>query len=96
MDRPPTEQVNIEARQGKKISVFRILAVALIVLGALGLVYGSFSYTKEAHPLKLGPIDVSITHKETVNVPVWVGVGAIAVGGCFCSSVPRIDSSFAS
>ncbi|MHB8495434.1 MAG: hypothetical protein ACYC9Z_15165 [Casimicrobiaceae bacterium] len=63
------------------MSVFKIVAIALIVLGALGLVYGSFSYTKEAHQLKLGPIDVSITDKETVNVPVWVGVGAIAVGG---------------
>ena len=59
----------------------KIVAIALIVLGALGLVYGSFSYTKETHEVKLGPINLSIADKETVNVPVWVGVGAIAAGG---------------
>ena len=63
------------------MSVVKIVAIALIVLGALGLVYGSFSYTKETHNVKLGPIEFSITDKETVNVPVWVGVGAIVVGG---------------
>jgi len=63
------------------MSGVKIVAIALIVLGALGLVYGSFSYTKEAHEVKLGPINLSIADKETVNVPVWVGVGAIAVGG---------------
>jgi uncharacterized membrane protein YidH (DUF202 family) len=63
------------------MSVLKIVAIALIVLGALGLVYGSFSYTKETHQMKLGPIEMSITDKETVNVPVWLGVGAIVVGG---------------
>jgi hypothetical protein len=45
------------------------------------LVYGSFSYTRETHEAKLGPIEVSVTDKQTVNVPVWAGVGAIVVGG---------------
>lgn len=63
------------------MKVAKIVAIALIVLGALGLLYGSFSYTKETHQVKLGPINLSIADKETVNVPVWVGVGAIAVGG---------------
>ena len=59
----------------------KIVAIALIVLGALGLAYGSFSYTKETHDIKLGPIQLSVKDKETVNVPVWVGVGAIVAGG---------------
>lgn len=59
----------------------KILAVALLVAGVLGLVYGSFSYTKETHEAKLGPIELSLKDKQTVNVPVWVGVGAIVVGG---------------
>jgi hypothetical protein len=49
--------------------------------GVLGLVYGSFSYTKETHQAKVGPIELSIKDKETVNVPVWAGVGAIVIGG---------------
>jgi LPXTG-motif cell wall-anchored protein len=59
----------------------RILAIVLIVAGVLGLVYGSFSYTKKTHEAKLGPIELSVKDKQTVNVPVWVGVGGIAVGG---------------
>lgn len=63
------------------MSVVKIVAIALIVVGVLGLAYGSFSYTKETHDVKLGPIELSIKDKETVNVPVWVGVGAIVAGG---------------
>lgn len=59
----------------------KIAAVALIVAGVLGLVYGSFSYTKETHEAKLGSIQLSIKDKETVNVPAWASVGAIAIGG---------------
>ena len=59
----------------------KILAIALIVGGFLGLVYGGFSYTKETHETKIGPLVVSVTDKETVNVPIWVGVGAIVIGG---------------
>ena len=58
----------------------KLLAIALIVAGALGLAYGSFSYTTESHDAKLGPIEFSVKEKETVNVPAWAGVGAIAVG----------------
>jgi len=63
------------------MSMVKVIAIALIVLGALGLVYGSFTYTKETHDIKFGPIEFSIADKETVNVPVWLGVGAIVVGG---------------
>jgi hypothetical protein len=56
------------------------IAGALILAGVLGLVYGSFSYTKDTHDLKLGPLELSVKEKQTVNVPVWAGVGAIVVG----------------
>lgn len=58
----------------------RILAIVLIVAGCLGLAYGSFSYTKDTHEAKLGPIALSVKETETVNVPVWAGVGAIVAG----------------
>jgi uncharacterized membrane protein YidH (DUF202 family) len=62
------------------MSAVRIVAVVLIVAGILGLVYGKFSYTKETHDVKLGPFELSVKDKQTVNVPVWAGVGAIVVG----------------
>jgi multidrug transporter EmrE-like cation transporter len=58
----------------------KILAIVLIVAGALGLAYGSFSYTKETHEAKLGPLEFQVKEKETVNIPQWAGIGAIAVG----------------
>jgi uncharacterized membrane protein YidH (DUF202 family) len=58
----------------------RIVAIALIVAGVLGLGYGSFSYTKETHDIKLGSVELSVKDKETVNIPVWAGVVAIVVG----------------
>lgn len=59
----------------------RIAALALVVVGILGLAYGSFSFTKDTHEAKIGPLELSVKEKETVNVPVWAGVGAIVVGG---------------
>jgi hypothetical protein len=63
------------------MDALKVAAIALIVAGALGLAYGSFSYTKETHEMKVGPIELSVKDKETVNIPVWAGVGAIVVGG---------------
>jgi multidrug transporter EmrE-like cation transporter len=63
------------------MNAIKIAAIALILAGGLGLAYGSFSYTRETHEAKLGPIELSIKDKQTVNVPVWAGVGAIVIGG---------------
>jgi len=62
------------------MSVTKIVGILLIVAGTLGLIYGGFSYTKEKHDVKLGPLQFSVAEKESVNVPVWAGAGAIAVG----------------
>lgn len=58
----------------------KFAALALIVAGVLGLAYGGFTYTKETHETQLGPIALTVEDKETVNVPVWVGAGAIIAG----------------
>jgi len=63
------------------MSAIKIAAVALMVAGMLGLAYGGFSYTRETHGVKVGPLELSMKDKERVNVPVWAGVGAMALGG---------------
>ena len=63
------------------MNAVKILGIVLIVAGVLGLVYGNFSYTKETHEAKVGPMEFSIQEKQNVNVPVWAGVGSIAIGG---------------
>lgn len=59
----------------------RIAGVVLIVAGVLGLVLGSFSWTTDTQTAKLGPIELSVKERKSVNVPVWAGIGAIVVGG---------------
>jgi len=63
------------------MNAIRIIAIALIIGGALALAYGGFSYTKEDHQAKIGPIEVNVKEKQTVNIPLWAGVGAIVIGG---------------
>ena len=70
------------------MSALKIVAILLIAAGTIGLIYGGITYTNTTHDAKLGPIEVSITDKETVNIPVWAGVGAIVVGGALLL-VPR-------
>jgi hypothetical protein len=63
------------------MNAVKIAGIVLIAAGLLGLLYGSFSFTKETHQAKLGPIELSVKEKQTVNVPVWAGLGAIVIGG---------------
>ena len=64
-------------------------AIALVVLGIIGLAYGGFSYTKETHKAQIGSLSVSVQDKETVNVPVWAGVGAIVIGVALLLAPPK-------
>jgi multidrug transporter EmrE-like cation transporter len=58
----------------------KMLALALIAGGVLGLVYGGFSYTKETHRADIGPVHLAVAEKEQVNIPMWAGIGAIVAG----------------
>jgi multidrug transporter EmrE-like cation transporter len=58
----------------------RIVAIVLIVAGVLGLAYGGFSFTKETHKAEIGPLKLSVKEKENVDVPQWLGAGAILLG----------------
>ena len=70
------------------MSAIKIAAIVLIAAGILGLAYGGFTYTKDTHSAKIGPVELSVKEKETVNVPIWAGVGAIVIGGLLLI-VPR-------
>ncbi len=63
------------------MNAIKMLGIALIIAGALGLMYGGFSYTKDTTALKVGPIELSVKEKKTVNIPLWAGIAAIVAGG---------------
>ena len=70
------------------LSALKIVAILLIVAGIAGLLYGKFTYTQATHEAKLGPLDLSVKEKKTVNIPLWAGVAAIVAGGLLLV-VPR-------
>jgi hypothetical protein len=66
----------------------RILGIVLIVLGALGLLYGGFSYTRHRDTVQVGPMSATITQRESVPIPpilggiaVVAGIALLVVGG---------------
>lgn len=59
----------------------KIVAILLMVAGALALAYGGFTYTKDTHTADLGPLELTVKDRERVNIPLWAGVGAIVIGG---------------
>ncbi len=59
----------------------RIAALILLVGGILALIYGGFTYTKDTDEAQIGPIELQVEDKEHVNIPMWVGVAAVVVGG---------------
>jgi nitric oxide reductase large subunit len=78
---PPRPRLTDFPEGGGEMSTVKIMAIVLIVAGIAVLLYGKFSYTKETHDIKVGPLEMSIAEKQTVNVPVWAGVMAIVSGG---------------
>ena len=59
----------------------KLIGLILIVGGVLALAFGGFSYTKDSSAVKVGPVELSVKQKETVNVPLWAGIGAMVAGG---------------
>jgi uncharacterized membrane protein YidH (DUF202 family) len=58
----------------------KLIGILLIVAGGLGLAYGGFSYTKETTGMKVGPLELKVQEKETINVPLIVSAGVMVLG----------------
>jgi LPXTG-motif cell wall-anchored protein len=58
----------------------RTIAIVLLVAGVLGLMYGGFTYTRQTHDAKVGPVEISVSENQRVNVPMWMGVALVAGG----------------
>ena len=70
-------------------NVIFVVAIVLIALGAFGLARGKFSYTEETHKANVGDIELSLKDKESVAVPQWLSIGAIAAGALLFVFVRR-------
>lgn len=59
----------------------KVFALILIVAGIIGIVIGSFGFTTDTTEVELGGLELQVSEERTVNIPLWAGVGAIALGG---------------
>jgi hypothetical protein len=66
----------------------KLLGAVLLALGILSLAYGGFTFTKQTEKVSLGPVHIEVKEKETVNIPLWVGVGAAIAGGILLARKP--------
>ncbi|HJV49453.1 MAG TPA: hypothetical protein VJ549_09280 [Geothrix sp.] len=57
-----------------------LVGLALIALGAAALAWPELSYTKQSHDAKLGPLEFTVKEKDTIHLPAWLGLAAIAGG----------------
>jgi uncharacterized membrane protein YidH (DUF202 family) len=58
----------------------RLIAVLLIVAGLAALAYGKFSFTEGSHTARVGDLAVTVREQRTVNIPFWLGAGAVVAG----------------
>ena len=62
------------------MSGLKLAALALLAAGALALTYRTFTYTRETHTARLGALELTVKDRETVDIPLWAGVGALVAG----------------
>ncbi len=62
------------------MNALRLTGIALIVIGLAGFFTGGFSFTKDTTAAKIGPLELTVQEKESVNIPQWLSLGAVALG----------------
>ncbi|MES2151203.1 MAG: hypothetical protein V4508_15590 [Pseudomonadota bacterium] len=67
----------------------KTLGIVLVACGLLGLAYGGFSYTHETEKASLGPIKLSVSERENVNIPLWASLAALVAGGALLAMSGR-------
>ena len=58
----------------------KIVAIILIVLGAISLAYGGITYTSREKVLDVGPIEATAEREKTVPLPPILGGIAVVAG----------------
>ena len=66
--------------EGNLMNAAKITGIILIVIGLAGFFTGGFSFTKDTTTAKIGPIELKVQEKESVNIPQWLSLGALALG----------------
>lgn len=67
----------------------RLLGLLLVIVGIVALAYGGFSYTRETHGTKLGPVEIAVRDREWVRIPLWAGAAFLVGGAALLVAQPQ-------
>lgn len=62
------------------MNVTTIIGIILIVLGAVGLIYGGISYTSSRNVIDMGSMHVQVNESRQIPLSPIAGAAAIAIG----------------
>ncbi|MCM2252909.1 MAG: hypothetical protein NDJ19_11170 [Ramlibacter sp.] len=63
------------------MTAMRIVGIVLVLLGIAGYFTGGLSFNQETTQAQLGPLKLQVQEKKTVEIPLWLSLGAVALGG---------------
>ncbi len=63
------------------MKTIQIVGIVLIVGGILGAVLGGFSYTKQTQEVKMGPLEMTVKDRQTIDIPIWASISVMVLGG---------------
>ncbi|WP_295671543.1 hypothetical protein [uncultured Mucilaginibacter sp.] len=66
----------------------RTIGIALIIIGAVMIIWTGFTYTKKEKVVDAGPIQISADREKTVNWPPYLG-GILLIGGIVIVATAR-------
>jgi len=58
----------------------KVIALALIVIGIIGLAYGGISWTRQEKVVDIGPVEVNANKTERLPLPPIAGAICLAIG----------------
>lgn len=59
----------------------KVIGMVLIIVGAIGIIWGGIGYIKDRDTTHIGPVDIVVEKKGRIPVPPMVGAVALVAGG---------------
>lgn len=57
-----------------------VLGILLMLAGAIGVIHPHFTYNTTEEVAKLGPMQATVTHDKTVEIPIAISILLLVAG----------------
>jgi hypothetical protein len=66
--------------KASSLDPLKVIALILVLGGGFTLARGKFGVTTEEHTARVGDVAITVREQKTVDLPKWLGIGALAIG----------------